>query len=64
MDDIGSREERIRQQAYLIWLEEGRPEGRDSEHWEKAEQMINRIDELKKEDESCTEPAIGPVPGP
>ena len=59
-----SREERIRHQAYLIWLDEGRPEGRQNEHWEKAEQIVDRIDELSKEDESGNGPAVGPVPGP
>jgi hypothetical protein len=59
-----SKEGRIREQAYLIWLEEGRPEGRENEHWEKAEQIVNRTDELSKEDESGMDPAVGPVPGP
>ena len=59
-----SKEGRIREQAYLIWLEEGRPEGRANEHWEKAEQIVNRTDELSKEDESGQDPAVGPVPGP
>ena len=26
----------IRHQAYLIWLEEGQPEGRSDEHWRLA----------------------------
>jgi hypothetical protein len=59
-----SKEERIRHQAYLIWLEEGRPEVRENEHWEKAERIVNRLDELCKEDESGNDAAIGPVPGP
>ncbi len=29
-------EERIRERAFQIWNEEGRPEGKDVEHWEKA----------------------------
>jgi hypothetical protein len=29
-------EETIRERAYLIWIEEGRPEGRDVEHWRRA----------------------------
>jgi hypothetical protein len=29
-------EEAIRERAYLIWIEEGRPEGRDMEHWLRA----------------------------
>lgn len=30
------REARIRERAQAIWEEEGRPEGRDREHWERA----------------------------
>ena len=29
-------EERIRIRAHEIWEEEGRPEGRDRDHWERA----------------------------
>ena len=29
-------EAKIRETAYLLWLDEGRPEGRDQEHWMKA----------------------------
>lgn len=29
-------EARIRERAYHIWVEEGRPEGRDVEHWLRA----------------------------
>jgi hypothetical protein len=64
MPENSSREDRIRQQAYPIWMEEGRPEGRENEHWQRAERIIARTEELAKEDESGSEPAIGPVPGP
>lgn len=30
------REEQIRARAHQIWEEEGRPEGREQEHWSKA----------------------------
>lgn len=30
------RERRIREQAYFLWLEEGRPEGRADVHWRMA----------------------------
>jgi hypothetical protein len=30
------QEERIREYAHRIWEEEGRPEGREREHWERA----------------------------
>jgi hypothetical protein len=47
-----SKNQRVHEQAYLIWLEEGRPEGRDKEHWERAEQVVDRMDEISKDDES------------
>lgn len=33
-------EQRIRDRAYAIWLDEGCPEGRDADHWLKAERAI------------------------
>ena len=33
MDD---REQRIRDRAYHLWLEEGQPDGRANEYWERA----------------------------
>lgn len=30
----------VRTRAYLLWLEEGRPEGRDVEHWHRAAEMV------------------------
>lgn len=32
----GDREDKIREIAYLIWMEEGCPSGRDVDHWLKA----------------------------
>ena len=32
--------ERIRQRAYQIWLEEGRPEGREAVHWDMARELV------------------------
>ena len=37
MSDI---EQRIREQAYRIWLDENRPEGRDKEHWDMAKEIV------------------------
>lgn len=33
-------EDRIRTRAYLIWMEEGQPHGRDAEHWARAEAEV------------------------
>lgn len=37
MDDM----DRIRQRAHEIWEAEGRPEGRDRDHWQQAEQELH-----------------------
>lgn len=31
------KEQAIRERAFYIWIEEGRPEGKDKEHWARAE---------------------------
>jgi hypothetical protein len=33
--------EKVRQRAFEIWEAEGRPEGRDVEHWTRAEAEVN-----------------------
>jgi hypothetical protein len=33
-------EQRIRQRAFYIWIEQGRPEGKDKEHWQQAESEL------------------------
>jgi hypothetical protein len=38
------REHRIRERAYFIWEEEGRPAGRHLEHWERARVHIEEED--------------------
>ncbi|MFZ5676370.1 MAG: DUF2934 domain-containing protein [Pseudomonadota bacterium] len=35
-----SKTEMIRQRAYAIWESEGKPIGRDQEHWERASREI------------------------
>jgi hypothetical protein len=35
------REQAIRERAYAIWEEEGRPDGRHLDHWRRAEDEIN-----------------------
>jgi hypothetical protein len=39
-------EERVRQRAYKIWLDEGRPEGRAGAHWEMARELVAIEDNL------------------
>jgi hypothetical protein len=33
-------ESEIQHEAYLLWIEEGRPEGRDQEHWFAARELL------------------------
>ncbi len=39
-DRYASIEARVRERAYHLWLEEGRPQGRDNEHWRRAEREL------------------------
>jgi hypothetical protein len=34
------REERIRNRAYRLWEQEGRPDGRAEAHWEAAAELV------------------------
>lgn len=36
------REDRIKARAHAIWEDEGRPDARSSEHWERAEREIDQ----------------------
>jgi len=40
LDD--ANHQRIQERAYQIWLREGRPHGRDQEHWRQAEEEVAR----------------------
>jgi len=39
MDDR-QRDARVRERAYRMWLEEGRPEGRADAHWDMASELV------------------------
>lgn len=41
MADVGNAQWEIRKIAYRLWMEEGQPEGRDREHWERAKEIWN-----------------------
>jgi hypothetical protein len=38
------REERIRERAHQLWEQEGRPDGRDADHWERAAREVDAED--------------------
>lgn len=35
------RDERIRKRAHEIWEQEGRPDGKEQDHWERAERELS-----------------------
>jgi hypothetical protein len=37
-------ERRIRERAFLLWIDEGQPEGRDKDHWELAKMAVAEED--------------------
>jgi hypothetical protein len=43
------KEQAIRERAYAIWKEEGCPDGKDLEHWLRAEAEINSDDQESKD---------------
>jgi hypothetical protein len=59
------KEQRIRERAYQIWLDEGRPHGRDKEHWQQAEAQINAEEgEQQDRPKQSTQGGLPPLAGP
>ena len=38
--DPAAKDHQIRERAYLIWVDEGQPHGRDLDHWLRAKWQI------------------------
>ncbi|QIB33757.1 DUF2934 domain-containing protein [Ancylobacter pratisalsi] len=53
MDELQNR---IRERAYLLWVEEGRPHGRDEHHWHMAVQFIATEDAAASAGEVAAQP--------
>jgi hypothetical protein len=49
-----TREERVRERAYEIWEQEGRADGRDAEHWRRAEAEIDAEERQRTATESAS----------
>jgi hypothetical protein len=45
---VSDTDDRIRERAYRIWLDEGRPEGRAEAHWEMAAELVAIEDEANQ----------------
>jgi len=52
------RETRIRDRAQAIWEEEGRPEGRDREHWERAAAEVDGEERTGEPEPESAKPDI------
>ncbi len=53
-------ENRIRERAYEIWEEEGRPEGREAQHWQQA---AGEIADAQRENRETTARSGGKATG-
>jgi Protein of unknown function (DUF2934) len=53
------RNDRIREMAYFLWLEEGSPDGEEERHWTTAEALLESEPEQRKRTEG--EPPGEPV---
>jgi len=54
---------KIREAAYLIWLDEGQPDGRDQEHWQKAiEALTSAKPKAKPAKKSAAKPRAKAAP--
>jgi hypothetical protein len=60
---MNDTEQRIREHAYQIWLEEGCPEGRDLDHWDMAIALVSFEDD-RRLITLQTEQNLGPVGEP
>jgi DUF2934 family protein len=49
-------EQRIRERAFQLWIEDGQPEGKEKEHWERARSQIEG-DTTRPEEKVATPPS-------
>lgn len=53
-------EQRIREKAYELWEKEGRPEGKDTEHWRQASEDTERFDKPGNPEAGSVESSVAP----
>jgi hypothetical protein len=54
---LDTREERIRAKAHALWEADGKPTGRDREHWEQAAKLV------EEEEQKAAKAEVDPEPG-
>jgi len=47
----GTKEDRIREEAFLLWCADGSPEGKADEYWFRAKKVIEQMDRLLETEE-------------
>jgi len=57
MREAPDRESQVRDRAYRLWEEEGRPHGRDVEFWERARELV-----AAEKNSKSNGPKTGPDP--
>lgn len=61
---MNPNQDHIRTRAYHIWEEEGRPEGRAGDHWDRAsKEMGGGPDAVLDDPDLARNPGIGQSPG-
>lgn len=58
------REEQIKRRAHQIWEREGRPKGRQQEHWDQAVQEIASEGSEAERGPVAPDPAVGVASDP
>jgi hypothetical protein len=54
---LDAREERIRAKAHDLWEADGKPEGRDRDHWEQAAELVQEEERRAAQAEADPEAA-------
>jgi Protein of unknown function (DUF2934) len=58
-----AEEQTVRERAYAIWEAEGRPEGRDAEHWQMAHAEFEREKSAPNAAKVVGSPLVTVAPG-
>ena len=61
MIDRDEIERRTRDRAYRIWVEEGQPEGKYLEHWQRAAREVEEELSMTKGTEDFVKPSEAPA---
>lgn len=61
MDD---RDQRVRKRAYQLWEQDGRPAGRELDHWDKASELVAIEDNQKLTTIPVRQSNVGPTGEP